>query len=161
MNTEQKEEFKASATWHSGMAFPDVSSSDTLGFVFLGLIIFQNCLGFVRMRLGKVDEKKVRLVLDRSDSNFFNVARYFSHARVLAEDFAVLNCLFLFLFSRFKVALNHGDAMRSVIFFVGMYFAIKRRISCLKRDQFVSTDRCSKSNKNESQKWLNSAFISR
>lgn len=116
MNTEQKEEFKASATWHSWIAFPDVPSRDTLGFVFLGLMIFQNCLGFVRMRLGNEDEKKVRLVLDRSQLNFFEVARYFSHVRGLAEDYAVLNCLFLFLLSRFKVALNHGDAIRSVIF---------------------------------------------
>lgn len=113
------------------------------------------------MMAGSVDEKKVRLVLERRESNFFEVARYLSHVRGSVEDFAALNCLFLFLLSRFKVTLNHGDAMRSVIVFVGKYFEINRYISQLKIDQFVSTERASKSNKNESQKWLSSAFISR
>lgn len=161
VNTEQNVELRDSATLQSGIAVPEESSKETVGFTCLGLMVLQNCLGLVRIRAGSVDEKKVRLDLDRSESNFFDVARYLSHVRGSVDVFAALNCLFLFLLSRFKVTLNHGDAIRSVIVFVGMYFAIKRCVSYLKIDQFVSTERVSKSNKNESQKLLSSAFISR
>lgn len=87
------------------------------------------------MRASSADEKKVRLV-------------FFSNVGGSVVDFAALNCVF-FLLSRFKVTLNRGDAMRSVIVFVSTYFAIKRCISHSKIHQFVSTKGAWKSNNHE------------